>query len=218
MKTEFIECRYTGKAKLSKEQIDRLPGKLALCSTVQFLHFLEPIKAQLEKAGKKAELLKANNTYYPGQMLGCSKFKVKGIDAVLYIGDGMFHPINVKLNFDGVVFAFNPKTKKMGVIDEVVVTKHKGRLKGMYNTFLSADTVGVLISTKPGQNWAKFKRLEWKYRKKKFYYFLWDEINLMQLDNFPFIDIFLNTACPRIGLEDAIVHRKRILNIGELGL
>jgi 2-(3-amino-3-carboxypropyl)histidine synthase len=213
MKTEFVECRWSGKARLSKEQLERLPQKIALCSTVQFLGLLPEIKEQLTKKGKKVVLIRANNTPHPGQVLGCSKFKVKGVDSILFIGDGMFHPINAKLVFAGTVFAFNPISKKMAVIDDVAVTLHKGRVNGMYNTFLGADTVGVLISTKPGQAWKEFSRLEHKYKKKQFYYFLFDEINLQQLDNFPFIQIFLNTACPRIGIEDAFAERKPVLNI-----
>ena len=104
MKQEFIHARWKGNLKLSKPQIDRLPERIGLAGTVQFLHLLPGIKEQLEKAGKDVKLVQADNCVEEGQVLGCSKFKLRRVDAILYIGDGVFHPINLRLGFKGNVF------------------------------------------------------------------------------------------------------------------
>jgi len=76
-----------------------------------------------------------------------------------------------------------------------------------------------LITTKPGQNNLK-KALELKsndkYKDKNFYFFLDDTVNFAELENFNFIDCWINTACPRIAFDDSIKMIKPILNIIEL--
>ena len=71
-----------------------------------------------------------------------------------------------------------------------------------------------MITTKPGQNNLK-KALELK-ADKNIYYFLDDTINFAELENFNFIDCWVNTACPRIAYDDSIKIAKPIINIGEL--
>jgi len=64
--------------------------------------------------------------------------------------------------------------------------------------FYSADNIGILVSTKPGQNNLK-EAIELKKKlKKNCYIFVSDMINEAELENFPFIQAWVNTACPRI--------------------
>ena len=53
-------------------------------------------------------------------------------------------------------------------------------------------------------------KLEKKYPDKKFYTFVAETIDYAQLDNFNFIEAWINTACPRI--EEDI----KVLNIEDL--
>jgi len=53
--------------------------------------------------------------------------------------------------------------------------------------------------------------LKKKYEDKKFYTFIAETIDLNQLENFPFIECWVNTACPRIA-ED----KKGMININEI--
>ena len=78
--------------------------------------------------------------------------------------------------------------------------------------FLAGKNIGILISTKPGQKYPlnKLRFLEKKYPDKKFYFFVADHIDINQFQNFPFIDAWINTSCPRLE-EDFI-----LVNISEL--
>jgi 2-(3-amino-3-carboxypropyl)histidine synthase len=189
---------------------------------VQFLDSLESIKSQIEKTKRKVSLIETNNAKYCGQILGCSKIKsmknksknFDAIDAILYIGDGNFHPVQMKLEFPGKVFAYNPFSKKLTEI--IDVDKYEKREKGMLLKFLTSKNIGIIISTKPGQRFGDINKLMKKYPDKKFYRFLFDTIDYHQLENFNFIDIWVNTACPRIGVEDAEENKLKIINIEKI--
>ncbi|MBI2112760.1 diphthamide synthesis protein, partial [Candidatus Woesearchaeota archaeon] len=51
---------------------------------------------------------------------------------------------------------------------------------------------------------------------KKFYFFVDNTISYGQLENFPFVEVWVNTACPRIGLDDQEAFRKGVLNLKDV--
>ena len=55
-----------------------------------------------------------------------------------------------------------------------------------------------------------------KYPDKKFYFFVDNTISYGQLENFPFVEVWVNTACPRIGLDDQEAFRKGVLNLKDV--
>ncbi len=67
--------------------------------------------------------------------------------------------------------------------------------------FLNAEKVGILISTKPGQeNLKRAIELKKRLKDKKFYLFLCNEIDARQFENFD-IQAWINTGCPRMDFE-----------------
>ncbi len=217
MKKIFIEARNKQKVKLLDSIVSKLPAKVALFTTVQFIDSVAGIKKQLESAGKQALLLKPKHSKYPGQLLGCGieKFKER-FDAFLYVGDGYFHPMALMLKNDKPVFIYNPFSKQFKGLDKKMVEKIKARIKAAYAKFLSAEKVGVIISTKPGQNNKDAYKLEEKYPKKKFYFLVFDTVDFEQLTNFNFCDVFVNTACPRISYDDSDKIQKPVINIRDI--
>ena len=218
MKTFFVEARYKGKFELPMEVIELLPKKIALFTTVQFLDSVAGIKKQLEANGKKVLLLKTGYTKYPGQLLGCNIKKFDDdFDAFLYLGDGMFHPKALLLKNNKPAFAYNPFAKKHFILEPKDIEAMKRKNEGAKLKFMSSKEIGVLVSTKPGQQQIKKAyALEKKHHDKNFYFFLFDTIDFAELENFPFIECFVNTACPRIAFDEAEKIRKPIINIEEL--
>ncbi len=206
MRTLFIEASYSKKIKLPRSIEKKLPKKIGLVSSIQFLKNLPLIKNQL----KNKKVLIA------GKVLGCNvkrAEKIKNIvDAFLYIGDGKFHPLGVAIKTKKPVFVYNPLQKSFYKIEKEELEQYLKRKKGALIRFLKAGIVGVIISTKPGQYYPieKLGFLKRKYPKKRFYLFLADTIDYNQLENFPFIEAWINTACPRID-EDI-----KIINISDL--
>jgi 2-(3-amino-3-carboxypropyl)histidine synthase len=77
----------------------------------------------------------------------------------------------------------------------------------------------MLVSTKPGQNKlseAVETKEKLEKKGKKVFIFIFDELQIDSLINFPDIDSWINTACPRIALEDAFRFRQSIINYDEI--
>ena len=111
MEKLFLEVKSKVKIKIAKEELAKLPKKTALAATVQFVDQMKEIK---ERLGSKAEVKKGRQKY-PGQVLGCDVSAVENVkaDAILYIGDGRFHPIAIKLKTNKDVYILNPYTSKI---------------------------------------------------------------------------------------------------------
>jgi len=220
MKTIFIEARYKGKINLSaldKQEIKKLPKTIALFTTVQYLNFIPEIKNHLEKVGREVKLFRPTKSKYPSQILGCSieeygGNELKGIDAFLYVGDGMFHPAALAIRNKLPVFIFNPLSGKLAELNKSQLDKIEKQKKGALLRFHSSVDIGILISTKPGQyNIRLAKQIKKKFPGKNFYMLAFDTLDLTQLANFPFIECFVNTACPRIGYDDYINFPKPVV-------
>ncbi|MEM0330617.1 MAG: diphthamide synthesis protein, partial [Archaeoglobaceae archaeon] len=92
--------------------IKRIPErKIALIATVQFCHKLSELKGLLESAGFVIELKKGSERVkYPGQILGCNYTALRSstADAVVFIGDGLFHAMGASFYTGKRVYAINP--------------------------------------------------------------------------------------------------------------
>jgi len=215
MKTLFLEAKYIGRVDFSRIDADKLPSKVGLITTVQFVDYLERIKKFF--INKKIKIFVGKGKQkYKGQILGCdvsSAEKIDGkVDAFLYIGTGKFHPLIVGVRTGKEVFTFNPVSGEFGKVKEEEIEHYKKRKKAALVRFLSADNVGVLVSTKKGQ-YCDVKELDWlekKYPKKKFYLFVAETFDYNQLENFNFIEAWVNTACPRIEEDIMIINLKEI--------
>jgi 2-(3-amino-3-carboxypropyl)histidine synthase len=195
MRALFIEAKIKADVKKSVEKaVKLLPKKVGIVTTAQHNHKLKEIKEILEKNKIKAEV--------GGQILGCDVSAAKKIkdrvDAFLYVGSGRFHPIEVQLETDKKVVMANPLTNEAKALEKSDVDRIKKQQKGALLRFLSSKEIGIIISTKPGQN--KLKKaieLKKKIKDKNCYLFIADTIDYNDLQNFPFIECWVNTVCPR---------------------
>jgi 2-(3-amino-3-carboxypropyl)histidine synthase len=211
----FIEARYDKKIKLPKELINKLPDEVALFMSVQFLDSLQRIKNQIENSGKEVKLFEPEHCAYEGQLLGCSIDKFDA-EAFLYIGDGQFHPKALVIKNNKPVFAYDPFSNKESIVDIDDAEKLKKRTMGAISKFLTSKNIGVLTSSKKGQYRIKdIEKLKQKYNEKNFYVFLFDSLNFDSLEDFNFVDVWVNAACPRI-IDDYNKFEKPIANIKDV--
>lgn len=218
MKTIFVEARSEKTFTLPKELIGALPKKVALFMSVQFLDSLKIIEKQLKKSNIKVIKVKPKHCVYECQLLGCSidKFDID-VDAFLYVGDGYFHPKALVLKNDKPVFSYNPFSEKFEKLDAKDVEQIRKKVKGGLLKFHTSKEIGVLITVKPGQNKLKeAELLKKKFPDKKFYFLLADTIDFNSLEDFNFVECFVNTACPRIAFDDSIKISKPIIDITDL--
>jgi diphthamide biosynthesis enzyme Dph1/Dph2-like protein len=215
MKFLFVETKYKGKVKLPQKVINKLPNTVTLFFTVQFIDSLKNVRKQIESSGRKVIITKGKHTKYKGQMYGCNLEKFPG-DAFLYIGDGLFHPKALVLN-NKPVHVWDPINKKYSLYSKKLMEKEIQRQKAAYTAFLSKNKIGVLVSTKSGQSYYKQAiKLKEKYPDKEFYYIAFDTIDFKELDNFPFIQVWVNSACPRIGWDDTKRISKPMVDLGTI--
>lgn len=228
MELLLIDAVYQGEVKLDNKTLEYLKRykSIALYAAVQFSSKLENVIKQLEQKGIKVVSSKPARTKEKYQILGCDIYHgnlnlKEDVDAYLHIGDGRFHPLALVLqqrnlkNFKEVVM-YDPIAKKMSMLTlkdvEVILKKSKASLK----LFLLKKNIGVILTTKPGQQQYLYSlKLKERYPDKEFYYFIDDNINSKNFENFPFIDVWVNTACPRIGLDDAVYVKEPWVNLDE---
>ena len=217
MKFMFVEAKYEGKIKVPKKVIDKLPDTVGLFFTIQFIDSLDDVKKEIEKTGRKVKLMKGKHTKYLGQIYGCNLEKFPGVDAYLYVGDGLFHPKALVLGNNKLVHIWNPINKKYSIVTKKLMEKEITRQKAAYSKFLMSKKIGVLLSTKPGQSYFKQAlKLKTKYKDKEFYYIVMNTINFDSLEDFPFIEVWVNTACPRIGWDDTKRTSRPMLDLGSV--
>ena len=223
MKLHFVEAHANVNIKLPKKLLEQLPKNITIATDVQFINNLSSIKKQLAAAGKKATLLKGAHAKHLSQILGCSHLKLdypKFTTAFLYVGDGLFHPKALLLGSSKAVYTYNPFSKEVSKLPHSEVAKIKNHEKLALTKFLHADKVAVLITVKPGQlnvqaHLKQVYSLEKRFPDKKFYYFAFDTLDFNQLENFPFVDVFVNTACTRL-MDDYDKFPKPVVNISEI--
>ncbi len=198
MKIMFVEA----KRKFSDFDVDSinlsvLPEKIFLAYSIQYEKLAEKIK---EKLGNRIA------GYKP--VLGCSKIKSK--HPILLISSGKFHALHLALQ-DNVVYILEGNLIRK--LDEKETEKIKAKRKAALSKFLSANRIGILVSTKPGQeNLKKALALKKKLEKKgeKIQIFLADDINLSELENYN-IDSWINTACRALSYDSRIINLHEIV-------
>ena len=219
MKAIFLQTRYTGKVDLNMIELGKLPKKLGMVTTTQFLGKIDEVKLYLEKNNKEI-FIDEGRQRNEGQLLGCdvgaaAKIQDK-VDAFLYIGSGEFHPLGVALQANKDVFTFNPASGIFSKVDNNEIEKYKKSKKANYARFLYAETIGIMVTIKPGQ-YSYNKALEIKKKLeekgKKCFIFVFDTLDANEMQNFPFIDFWVNTACPRIADDK---DKKNVVDMNEI--
>lgn len=204
MKKLFIHARSQMPIDLPVEDIRRLPQPVGVITSIQYLDRIDSFVEAIQ--GLKA-----------GQVLGCdtrAAERISGqVGCFLFIGSGRFHALGVAQRTDKAVFCFDPCAGVLSRIDDSEVQACQKARDGAFLKFLSSEQIGVLVSTKSGQEKLDealaFKRA---CKDKEVTIFLFETLSHEYLDNFTFIESWVNTACPRI----PETFGPGIINLGDL--
>lgn len=217
---------YAGEIRLSSDAINYLKNNkinsVALFASVQFLNF-ENVIRQLNSLGINVSVLKTKRGERVGQVLGCNIYRdnfeedlVKTADCVIYIGDGKFHPSALLFARAKSVLIYNPISDSFKVFVGRDIKKQMNKIKINLKKFISAKSIGILVSLKPGQQQlilAEKLKLVLEKHNKMVFIFIDNNFNLLDLENFNFIECWVNSACPRIGTDDILSISKPLINI-----
>jgi 2-(3-amino-3-carboxypropyl)histidine synthase len=177
-------------------------GRVGLVTTAQHLHLLDRMVGFLRERGIAAVVAGGcGRARYPGQVLGCSfsGARATGCEEILYVGTGLFHPEGIQLATGARVIALDPY---LGTATVVSADRLKRRRFAIIEKARGAERIGVLVSTKSGQErLALARRLAGLSGKAVLV--LLCEVSPDALLSLGF-DCYVNTACPRLAYDDGI--------------
>jgi len=210
-----------------ENSVSIIPGRrVGLVTTAQHLHKIDHMKAVLEKKGFSVVIGTGDSRLYaPGQVLGCNFTAATSIadiiDSFLYVGTGIFHPLGLLLATEKPVIIADPFSNQ--VMDSHMLYEKKQQiLRQRYGAIAfakQARIIGIIIGLKPGQiRYEQALTLQQKLRNdgKKCLLVAADTITSELNDRFPFVDVFVSMACPRIAIDDYISYKKPILTPVEM--
>ena len=222
--TIYVEARATVAITEALEKAIPLLSKyckIGLATTVQHIQTLDEAREILVRAGKTVVVGDAGRVNYSGQVIGCDYSNVRsianGVEAFLFIGGGRFHALGIALSTLKPTIIADPYENRVYSMDEEAETVIKQRWACIEEA-RHAKTFGVLIGLKLGQKRLdealKIKGIAEKI-KKSAYLFAIREILPEALMEFPSVDAFVNTACPRISLDVPSKFLKPVLTANE---
>ena len=222
--TVYIDAK--AKVTVKEAVMEALPllsswSKIGLVTTVQHVHQLEEAKKLLEDAGKTVFVGDTGHGKYAGQVLGCdfsNAQTVSGkVEAILFIGGGRFHAIGAALATGKPTVIADPYQQTAYPVDNQVRRIILQRWANISEA-KEAKRFGVLVSLKSGQmKLEEALNIKEKLEQHGLVAALLAlrEVTPSALLQFPTIDAFVNTACPRLSLDDAPNFGKPLLSVNE---
>ncbi len=208
---------------LLEKNLHMLPKKLGLVTTIQHAHSLAQIKKFLEQQGFEVHTGGARGrARCEGQVLGCAFGTARSIaekvEGFLYVGSGNFHPL-------GVAIATGKRTLCVDIINSELrdLTEFKDKILRQRIVRVArakeAKSFGIIVGEKKGQRRLGLaQKIKEKLEKLgiEAYIISLREITPETLLPFRKLDAFVNTACPRVTIDDAQRYKQPMLTHTEL--
>lgn len=222
--TIYVEARATITVEDAVERALPLLEKwcrIGLATTVQHVQALDGVREILLRAGKTVLIGDAGRMNYPGQIIGCDYSNVKSIagdvDAFLFVGGGRFHALGTALATSKPTIVADPYEKRAYSVNEEAQKILKQRWACIEET-RKAKIFAVFVGLKLGQKKLdEALSIKEKLEKngKVVHLFAVREVTPEVLMEFPTVDAYVNTACPRISLDDTSMFQKPVLTVNE---
>jgi 2-(3-amino-3-carboxypropyl)histidine synthase len=205
-----------------------VPRRLGLVASVQHLDLVEPLRAALGRQGFSLPVAAGDRRLaYPAQALGCnyssSEAVAREVDGFLFLGTGQFHPQGLALATDRPVWTLDPLQSALdGPLDRAKLLAKRWLYVARAR---DARRWGILVSTFPGQHrpaMAEALRRRAEAAGREAVVLSFTRLDPRDLEGRA-LDAYVNTACPRIALDDAALYPQPMLTppeflvaIGEL--
>jgi len=195
---------------------------IGLVTTIQHLHRLSEAADILERQGFKVHVPgRGPWSHENGQVLGCDYFGLRKlqsqVDSFLVIGS-YFHGLGAALSVEKPTILADPYDGKVMVLDQDRDRVVRQRY-ALVEKARQANVFGIIVSTKPGQSNPQsaltiLREIEEAGRNAVVLYA--DEVLPQKLLDFTDIDVFVDTACPRLALDDPERFPKPIITRDEI--
>nr|NVI70985.1 putative diphthamide biosynthesis protein 1 [Cucujiformia] len=181
----------------------RVPAKLSLVSTIQFLSTLQGVSNKLIECGYEVNLPQSR-PLSAGEILGCTSPVLCSTDAVIYLGDGRFHLEAVMIANPKIpAYKYDPYKKEF--TKEYYEHEEMNKIRKKFiDDCTNASKFGVIMGTLGRQGNPKVvdhivQRL--KNKDKKVVVILLSEIFPKKLELFDQLNAFVQIACPRLSID-----------------
>jgi len=199
----FLPYRMDFDIGVLEHALQFIRGKtIGLVTTVQHAHLVPAMEEYLQSRGYEIRVAEGKGrTPLRGQVLGCcfTAAKESGADEILFVGTGVFHPIGIALATRARVIALDPLT---GTAQEVSGETLLRRRFAAIEKARGAATVGIIVSTKSGQNRMDLARRLAALADNAVIVTI-REVSPDELLNLGF-GCYVNTACPRLAYDDQV--------------
>jgi 2-(3-amino-3-carboxypropyl)histidine synthase len=217
--TYFVEMREPAgdPAELARlVQGAHVPSRVGLVASVQHLDLLDPLTAELERLGFAPRVGRGDwRLAYRGQALGCNYTGAEEVapevEAFVFLGTGRFHPLGLAFAVDRPVWSLDPV---QGLLEPPI---DRGALvrRRLLTVAAARDARrwGILVSTFAGQNrspTALALQERARARGRDAEVLLFDRLDPRDLEGRA-LDAYVNTACPRIALDDGANYPRPVL-------
>ena len=217
--TYFVEMRHSGG---DPEQLADmihtavLPTRLGVVASVQHLDLVEPLTQALGRRGHTVITGSGDHRLsYPAQALGCNYTTAESlngkVDAFLFLGTGRFHPLGLAFAVDKPVWSLDPLQPALEPpIDRAALIRRRQLLIARC---FEAQRWGILISSFAGQYrnaTALALQQRARSRGREAELLVFGRLDPRDLEGRA-IDAYVNTACPRIALDDSDLYPKPVL-------
>ncbi len=195
-------------------------NRLGLVGSIQHLHLLEDFSDRLQEAGFEVTIPTGGERLtFPGQVLGCNySGDDSSIGHYLFLGSGDFHPIGLVLHTGKPLAMLDPYTGDATEMGRDRIERILRQRFGLIMAVEEAERFAILIGEKPGQMRRslalRMKKMLEKHGKKGYLLAL-EHIGPELVDFYP-VDAYVNTACPRIAIDDSTRYGKPLITPFEL--
>jgi len=179
--------------------------RVGLCSIGPHLHKLEEAKSFLESKNFEVFIGDEILPLKRGQIFGCNfstctQIQSK-VDAFAFIGSSRFHAVGLYNSLEKPVFMLDPYTKEVISIEKEALAARKRLIFNFYKA-IEAKNIGIIIGLKEGQY--RSEEAFYLYRElngigRNTFMITMREITNDKLNEFRNVNVFIETACPRIG-------------------
>ena len=197
-------------------------SRIGLATVVQHLHTLEGMTKVLESSNFRVTVPgRGPWAHNSGQVLGCDYFGLKRIepevDSFLIVAS-YFHALGASLSLEKPTIYADPYDGTVRSLEQDRARIIRQRY-AMVEKAKQAKNFGIIVSTKPGQSNPTIalnilSQLEQSGRKGVILYA--DEVRPDKLLDFLDIEAFVDTACPRLALDDPERFLKPIVTRDEI--
>ena len=231
--SEFMKTNFPVIYIPIKDELDLIPllrssmkelanfKRIGIGFSIQHLHDAKKVADFYKRNGKEVFFSKkGGNIANEGQIIGCQYGGLKEIegkvDCFLIVGN-KFHSLGAALAVNKPVFLMDVYNDEVGSMSEIKDRVLKQRIISV-ERFKRADKIGLIVSSKKGQNFfGGYKVLRRKFEKagKKTLLITMNELAPDKLMNFYSVEGFVEMVCPRIAVDDFAKYSKPIITFKE---